>query len=445
MKNVRVITTDIAKKTYWEEKTVASEACDEAMQVLNVFPEVKEQTFRGFGGAFTEAAAHVYAGLKKEQKEEVINAYFGKEGLRYQMGRIHMNSCDFALGNYTYIEEGDVELKTFSIEHDRKEILPFILDAKKAAGEEIPLLVSPWSPPAFCKTNGEMNHGGSLKKEYYAFWADYFVRFIKEYQKEGMQIRYLTVQNEPAAVQTWDSCIYSGKEEGEFVRDYLGPKMKEAGLGDIKIFVWDHNKDLVYQRAKETMSVQGAGAYVDGVAVHWYTGDHFDGISLVKKQYPKLEVFFTEGCVEYSRFSDSNEVEKAEMYAHDMIGNLNAGISGSLDWNLLLDEKGGPNHVGNFCAAPLLCDVKKSEVSKQLFYYYIGHFSRYIRSGAVKIGTTRYTDAIDMTAFENPDKSIAIMLLNKTNQAQPYVLKEAEKGVTGELAPHSIQTILFEK
>ena len=133
------------------------------------------------------------------------------------------------------------------------------------------------------------------------------------------------------------------------------------------------------------------------------------------------------------------------MYAHDMIGNLNAGISGSLDWNLLLDEKGGPNHVGNFCAAPLLCDVKKSEVSKQLFYYYIGHFSRYIRSGAVKIGATRYTDAIEMTAFENPDKSIAIVLLNKTNHAQPYVLKEAEKGVTGELAPHSIQTILFEK
>lgn len=445
MKNVRVITTDAAQKIYWQEKNVTSQKCEEAMQVLNVFPEVKEQMFQGFGGAFTEAAAHVYAGLKPEQKEEVINAYFGKEGLRYQMGRIHLNSCDFALGNYTYIEEGDVELKTFSIEHDRKEILPFLCDAKKAAGEEISLLVSPWSPPAFCKTNGDMNHGGSLKKEYAAFWADYFVRFIKEYQKEGMAIRYLTVQNEPAAVQTWDSCIYSGKEEGEFVRDYLGPKMKEAGLGDIKIFVWDHNKDLVYQRVKETMSVKGAEAYVDGVGVHWYTGDHFDGISLVKKQYPQLEVFFTEGCVEYSRFSDANEIEKAEMYAHDIIGNLNAGISASLDWNLLLNEEGGPNHVGNFCAAPIMCDGVQNTVTRQLFYYYIGQFSRYIRREAVKIGTTRYTDAIEITAFENVDGSIAVVLLNKTEQVQPYVLKMETEGIKGELAPHSIQTLLFEK
>ncbi|MGN0352635.1 MAG: glycoside hydrolase family 30 beta sandwich domain-containing protein [Roseburia sp.] len=444
MENVVVITTDPKTKKYWKEEKREAEMLDEAMHVLNVYPQVKEQTFYGFGGAFTEAAAHVYSSMGEKEQKELVKACFGKDGLRYQMGRIHMNSCDFALGNYTYIEEGDETLKTFSIEHDKKEIIPFIHAAEQEAGEPISLLMSPWSPPAFCKTNGEMNHGGFLKEEYYEFWANYFVKFIKEYQKEGFQIKYLTVQNEPMAVQTWDSCVYTSEMESRFVRDYLGPKLLEAGLGEIGIFVWDHNKEEALSRFEEVVSDEKTRKYVKGEALHWYTGDHFEGISLVKKMYPEMEVFFTEGCVEYSRFSDSDEVQKAEMYAHDIMGNLNAGISASLDWNLILDEKGGPNHVGNYCAAPLMCNIKENTVERQLTYYYIGHYSRYIRRGAVKIGSTRYTDAIEMTAFENTDGSRVVVLLNKTENEQQYVLREKGAGIHGTIAPHSIQTICYE-
>lgn len=452
MSQITVITTDGKQGRFWEEQKLERRDMTDCMHVVNVYPDVEYQTFRGFGGAFTEAAAHIYGQMSGPKKKEIMEAYYGKSGLRYNMGRIHMNSCDFALGNYTYIEEGDAELKTFDISHDKAEILPMLADAKKThslSGMQetdkagIKFLMSPWSPPAFMKTNGEMNHGGKLKHEYYQTWADYFVKFIRAYRSEGVNIRWLTVQNEPMAVQTWDSCVYTSAEEGMFVRDYLGPTLEREGLSDVGIFVWDHNKEEAYQRFREVVADEETRKYVAGEAVHWYTGDHFEALEMVRKKYPEMEIFFSEGCVEYSRFADSGEVQKAEMYAHDILGNLNAGISASLDWNLLLDSEGGPNHVGNFCAAPVMCDEKADTYEKRLSYYYIGHFSRYIRAGAVRIGTSRYTDAIGVTGFVNPDGERVVVLLNQSEKEQEYTLREAGKGICGKLAPHTIETICY--
>ena len=269
------------------------------------------------------------------------------------------------------------------------------------------------------------------------------MRFIKAYKEAGISIEYLTVQNEPMAVQTWDSCIYTSQEESLFVREYLGPTLEKEGLSDVGIFVWDHNKEEAYQRFKETVADETAKKYIKGAAVHWYTGDHFEAIELIKKQYPDKEVFFTEGCVEYSRFADSGEIDKAEMYAHDILGNLNAGITASLDWNLFLDEKGGPNHVGNFCAAPIMCNATEDSYEKRLTYYYIGHFSRYIKPGAVRIGTTRYSDRVETTAFLNPDGERVLVMLNKTEQEVPVTVREAGCGIELTLNPHSIYTICY--
>lgn len=443
MKKTTIVKTDCKAGKYWEESAQDITEMQDCMHLVNIYPDVTYQTMRGFGGAFTEAAAHNYAGMSEEKKKELTEAYFGESGLRYNIGRVHMNSCDFALGNYTYIEEGDTELKTFSIAHDFNEIIPMIKAAQAACREEIVFLMSPWSPPAFMKTNQDMNHGGSLKKEYYQLWADYFVRFIKAYKEAGIPLSYLTVQNEPMAVQTWDSCIYTAEEESLFVREYLGPTLEKEGLADVKIFVWDHNKESAYQRFKDTVADETADKYIKGAAIHWYTGDHFEAIEIMKKQYPDKEVFFTEGCVEYSRFADSGEIDKAEMYAHDILGNLNAGISASIDWNLILDEKGGPNHVGNFCAAPIMCNTTEDSYEKRLTYYYIGHFSRYIKSGAVRIGTTRYTDNIEAAAFLNPDGERVLILLNKTEKEVPVTVCEAGCGIEVTVNPHSIYTICY--
>lgn len=442
MEQITRITTNEKEKEYWKVTDMKADIAHDCMHVVNVYPEVTYQQFKGFGGAFTEASAHNYMGMSEENKKQVILDYFSADGLKYNFGRIHMNSCDFGLGNYAYIEEGDKELKTFDISHDFEEIIPFVRAAQAEAKEPIQFLMSPWSPPAFMKTNGEMNHGGSLKREYYESWAEYYVKFIKAYQEAGIPIGYLTVQNEPMAVQTWDSCVYTSEEERIFVEDYLGPKLEAAGL-DVKIFVWDHNKEEAYQRFKEVVSGEKAMKYVAGCALHWYTGDHFEAVELIGKQYPDKEVFFTEGCVEYSRFADSGETQKAEMYGHDILGNLNAGIHASLDWNLILDEKGGPNHVGNFCAAPIMYDTMGDTYEKRLTYYYIGQFSRYIRAGAKRIGTTRYTDKIEVTGFLNPDGERVIVILNKTDENVPVTLRETGNGVETVVKAHSISTFCY--
>lgn len=438
----KIIETNENKKLYWDERVEEVTEMTDVMHVVNIYPEVRYQKIRGFGGAFTEAAAHNYAMMSSKRKQEIQKAYFSEKGLNYNLGRLHMNSCDFALGNYTYIEEGDDKLESFDISHDTEEIIPFINEAQKNAANQMEFLMSPWSPPAFMKTNNDMNHGGTLKREYYKAWADYYVKFIQEYAKQGIKIGYITVQNEPEAVQTWDSCTYSAEEESDFVSGYLGPALEKAGLLEVKIFVWDHNKEEGYARMKAVIADSDTRKYVSGTAMHWYTGDHFEAIELILKQYPEMEVFFTEGCVEYSRFADSGEIDKAEMYAHDILGNLNAGISASIDWNLLLDEKGGPNHVGNFCAAPIMCDSKNDTFEKRLSYYYIGHFSRYIKPGAVRIGYTRYTDKIEVTAFSNPDGQRVAVLLNKSKDDVEVTLREGKVGREIVVGANSIITVI---
>lgn len=442
MKNVKTVTTNNAKKQYWEEKEtklIQQEAC---MQVVNLFPEMKQQIIDGFGGAITEAAVVTADRLSGEGRQEILDSCFGQEGLRYNLARIHMNSCDFALGNYTYVEEGDPDLSTFSISHDQKQLIPFMKDAQKTAEGTLAFLSSPWSPPAYMKTNGEMNHGGKLKEEFAPLWAEYYVRYIKAYEQEGIPISYITVQNEPMAVQTWDSCIYEAEEEGRFVKHYLAPALSNAGLGHVEIFVWDHNKEAVYERTRDTFAVEGVREAVSGVAVHWYTGDHFDAVRAVKKAFPEKKVFFTEGCVEYSRFADSGEQEKAEMYAHDILGNLKAGTEAFFDWNLLLDKDGGPNHVGNFCAAPIMCR-EDGKAKKRLAYYYIGHFSRYIKRGAVQIMTSTFTDKLETAAFINPDGERVAILLNRTGEDIEVSLKEEGIGTNTIIEARSIATIRY--
>ena len=443
MKNVKVVTTDWKQEKYWVEQEMAAVSQLDVMHMLKVFPELEEQEIKGFGGAFTEASAETYAELTEEAKAEFLEGYFGESGLCYVLGRMHMNSCDFGLGNYTYVEEGDEDLHSFDISHDRARIIPLVKQAMECSGsKEFGILVSPWSPPAYMKTNGEMNHGGKLLDRYRKLWADYYVKYLQALKKEGLPVKYLTVQNEPEAVQTWDSCIYTAQEEGSFVSDYLAPALKDAGLDDIQIFIWDHNKENMYDRAKGSFSVPGCRDAVSGVAVHWYTGDHFDGIRAVKKAYPEMKIFFTEGCVEYSRFADSGEVQKAEMYAHDMLGNLKAGMEAYFDWNLLLNEKGGPNHVENFCAAPMMADGKGG-IQKRLSYYYIGHFSRYLKPGAKRILASCFTEDLETVAFLNTDGSRVVVLLNRTEKAVPVDLVENGEGVDLELAAHTISTVIL--
>lgn len=412
-------------------------------EVASIFIDstVRYQEIEGFGGAFTEAAALTFFKLPAERQAEVLTAYFDPaRGHGYTLGRTHINSCDFSLGNYAYAEvDGDAELRHFSIGRDRQAILPLIQAAERAAGRPLKLLASPWSPPAWMKTNGDMCHGGQLKPEFRAAWAEYYCRYVRAYEHEGIPIWALTVQNEPEAVQVWESCIYSGEEERDFVRDYLGPALAQNGLGGVRLLIWDHNRDRMVERASAVLNDPEAARYVWGTAFHWYVADKFDNVQLVHDRFPDKKLLFTEGCQEGG--PHLGEWMMAERYARSLINDLNRWTVGWIDWNLLLDTTGGPNHVGNLCSAPILADTETGELHYQSSYYAIGHFSRFVQPGAQRVLCATSHDMLEATAFLNLDGQIVVVLLNRSDQTGQVALTVNGERAVVECLAHSIATL----
>jgi glucosylceramidase len=403
------------------------------------------QTIEGFGGSFTEASADTFYKLSPDVRAEILKAYFDPQsGNGYTLCRTHINSCDFSLGNYAYAEvPGDVDLSAFSIEHDRRQLIPMIKETTHLTGQPLKLLASPWSPPAWMKTNGQMNRGGKLKPEYREAWARYYVRYVQEYEKEGLPIWGLSVQNEPQAVQTWDSCIYTGEEERDFVRDYLGPVLEKTGLlGRVKLLIWDHNRDLLYERAKVVYDDPLAARYVWGAAFHWYVGDNFENVRLTHDAYPDKQLLFTEGCIEGGPHFDGWEV--GERYGQSMLHDLNNWTAGWVDWNMLLDQRGGPNHKGNYCSAPLMADVSKGTLYYHNSYYFIGQVTRFVRPGAQRIVSASTLDELESTAFINVDGWIAVVVLNRTDRSIPFNLRYDALAAATESPAHSIATFRFQ-
>ena len=410
-------------------------------QLINIYPEFKYQQALGFGGAFTETAAYNFSLLNPESQKKLTEALFGKSGNNLNFCRTHINSADFSLSEYTYVKDGDVDLKTFSIDRDRKYIVPMIKAALKA-NPDLRLLASTWSPPAWMKDNNSVIHGGRLLPKYYKTWANYISLYLKEYKKEGVDFSAVTIQNEPKAVQTWESCIWTGKEEGEFAANFLRPTLDERGFNQTKIMVWDHNKERVMERARESLSVPGAEKAVWGIAFHWYSGDHFDNLRMAHELYPDKPLIATEFCLGGTIKSENpwNEVEK---YAKEMIGNFNNFTSASIEWNLIVDSQGGPYHnrTGG-CKAQVYIDENKKNFILGPLYYTVGHFSRFIKRGAVRIGSSAYNDAVKVTAFSNPDGEIIIVVLNTTDKdANPKIrLNNCTAGFN--LPAKSLQTLI---
>jgi glucosylceramidase len=403
------------------------------------------QAVVGIGGAFTDAAAETFYKLPPDRRRDLIRAYFDPvQGIGYSLGRTTIHSSDFSSESYTYVKEGDAALASFSVAHDLKYRIPFIKEALAVAGKEFSLFVSPWSPPAWMKDNQEMLHGGKLKPEFYDAWASYFVKFIQAYQAQGIPIWGLTVQNEPMAVQTWESCIYTAQEERDFVKGHLGPALTKAGLSDKKLMIWDHNRGLIFQRARELLDDPETARYVWGIAYHWYVGDHFDNVSRVHEAFPQAHLLFSEGChgpFDAAKLEDWNW---GELYATSMIHDFNNGVEGWTDWNVLLDENGGPNHVGNFCFAPVHGDTRTGALRFMNSYYYIGHFSKFVRPGARRISCSTTEDDLLATAFLNPNGTAATVVMNATDKDKAFYLWSTGRAARCESPAHSISTLVAE-
>ena len=422
---------------------------EETQPCVFVDPQNTFQTFIGIGSALTDASAEVFFSLPKEKQDEILTAFFDKEkGIAFSFARTHIASIDFSRYSYDYIEEGDTELKTFSIAHDKEYRIPFIKKVLKAAGNDYKIFVSTWSMPAWMKDNNDKLHGGKLLDKYRQPWANHYVRFIQEYEKEGIPIWGLSVQNEPMAEQIWESCIYTAEEERDFVKNYLGPTLKKAGMADKKLIVWDHNRDLIYQRASTILNDKEAAKYIWGVGFHWYEtslggGMQFENVRRVHEVFPDKQLVYTEGCAESFDENRYRDWGLGETYGYSMINDFNCGTVAWTDWNLILDEHGGPNHVGNFCFAPVHANLTTKELIYTNSYYYIGHFSKFIKPGAKRIACSSSRDKLWATAFLNPDGEKVVIVMNKSDERIPFELWVEGKSVTVNCLEHSIQTFLF--
>lgn len=392
-------------------------------EIVNLYPDRKFEEFEGFGGAVTDASAYVYSLMREDDKEILLKTYFTEEEMNYRLIRVHMDSCDFSTEMYEAMsDKNDRNLKTFSFERTEKYILPMLHDIQKVTENRVELMLSPWSPPAFMKTNGARKYGGKLKWEYADLWADYICRYIEEFKKRGFRVQRISLQNEAKAAQTWDSCVYTAEEEKKFLEEFMYPAFISHGFKDIEVFVWDHNKERAFERAVEIVKGKAA-EMVSGVACHWYSGDHFENLDLLRHFYPELKLILSESAIEYRKFGSENMSDSAVCLSHEIIGDLSHGITAFYDWNVLLDEKGGPNHAGNYCLAPFLYDTKQKELQTQIIQKHLWHFSHFIKPGARRIALSRYTEMLDVTAFVNPDGKIVFVILNKDEKARKAVLR----------------------
>lgn len=386
--------------------------------VLNIYKDLELQQVLGFGGAFTDSTCYVLNKISSENKDKIINEYFGENSLNYSLGRLTIGSSDFNQKSYSYSYKKD--LSDFSINEDMNYIIPIIKKAQ-SRNKDIKFLASPWSPPAFMKTNKMLKLGGRLNEKYYSLWAEYLAKYVLEYQKQNISINYMTIQNEPNATQIWESCKFTAEEEASFLKQYLYPTFKKNNL-NTKFLVWDHNKDNIVNRNIDTLVKYGALDYAEGIAFHWYTGTHFENLQILRNLFPNKLLIHTEGCTGYSKFKPEDELFNAEMYASQIIGDFNSGVNGFIDWNMVLDNKGGPNHVKNYCNSPIMLNKDNTDYIKTPSFYYIAQFSKYINPGAKRIAFSRFTENIDMTAFKNPDNSVVVILLNKNNYNIEYNL-----------------------
>jgi glucosylceramidase len=443
----------------------------DSASVITILPERTFQTITGFGGSFTEASASLLNRLSKKNRALIIEAYFGESGAKYSLTRTHMNSCDFSLSNYSYAPvEGDVELKNFSIDEDRDDIIPMIKDAMSVSKEGFKIVASPWTAPPWMKDNKDWR-GGKLLPEYYDTWALFFSKYRTAYKEEGIDIWGFTVENEPVGNDgNWESMHYTPEEMTNFVQHYLGPKL-ETDNHDVKILGFDQNRGEELEKWASVMYKDEASSkYYDGMAIHWYASTYEvfpESLQFTHNKAPNKHLIQTEACVdaEVPKWQDDAWYWKKEAtdwgwtwapedqkylhpkyapvnrYARDIIGCLNNWVDGWIDWNMVLDRQGGPNWFKNWCVAPVIVDPDADEVYFTPLYYVMAHFSKYIRPGAKIIGVDNTDQDLLVAAAQNQDKSIAVVLFNEGDTAKSYTLKLGEETTAITVSAKAIQTI----
>lgn len=445
---------------------------EENMSIIKLDPNHRFQTITGFGGAFTEASASLLNKISQKNRDTIIQAYFSEQGAHYSLTRTHMNSCDFSLNHYSYAPvDDDRELKYFTIKEDKEDLIPMIKDALKASKDGFKILASPWTAAPWMKDNKAWV-GGKLLPRYYDTWALFFSKYIDAYREEGIDIWGFTVENEPLGNgNNWESMHFSPNEMTNFVQHHLGPKL-ENDKHDVKILGYDQNREHLSEWIDSMYSNEASSKYFDGTAIHWYasTYDVFPKeLNYAHNKAPNKYLIQTEACVDsqipvwkddawYWKKESTDwgwdwapERDKhlhpkyapVNRYARDIIGCLNNWVDGWVDWNMVLNRQGGPNWFKNWCIAPVIVDSEKDEVYFTPLYYTMAHFSKYIRPKATIIDADNSDKELQVTAAQNLDGTIAVVVFNEGNIKKSFKLLMGQKQSTITISGQSIQTILI--
>lgn len=433
VKKLKKIETDIQNHIYWQTKQLNSIPLTNHSEwnIIRIFSCCPRQTFLGMGGTFTESSCVNFSKLLKDNQDRFIDLYFSEKGLNYNFGRISIASNDFSLSPYEYLESEN--LSKFSITHDFKSIIPTI--KKVLSQKKITFIATPWSPPKFMKSNGTLERGGTLLQQYYGLYAKYLRKFLDSYKQEGIDIQYITMQNEPYATQEWESCVYSLQEQNKFIYKYLIPNLKKS---QTKVLVWDHNKDNLYDVATKLIK---KNKKIAGIAYHWYTGTHATNLEYVYQKYPKALFMHTEGCCGFSKYNEKDWVKDAELLLIDLIEDLKHGMNAYIDWNLLLDFNGGPNHKQNYCKSPIILNENGNDFYLTPIYYYFGHISKYIKPGSVILPVDIYRPDLLGVGFLYNNKQ-GLVLLNPNGYSIEINIINGNQIINDTMLPHTIGTYL---
>jgi glucosylceramidase len=375
---------------------------------VEIDPARSFQSILGFGGAFTDASCYLLSRMEDAARARLLNEFFASEGLALSVGRTCIGSSDYSCSAYSFDDSRspDPELKEFSIEHDRAYILPVLREAL-SVNPDLFLFSTPWSPPEWMKT-GDSLLGGSMRKNYFQSYAQYFVKFLEAYGGEGVRVGAVTCQNEVDTDQDgrMPACLWGQEYEIAFIKEFLGPALRNASL-DTKIWLLDHNYDL-WGRAMDELSDPGVFQFADGVAWHGYDGEP-DAMTRVHDAFPTKSAYWTEGG---PSLTDPDYESGWATWSKNYATILKNWARCIVAWNLVLDENGAPN-IGPFhCGGVVTLNSKTQELTRSGQYWAFAHYAKVVRRGARVIATQAPQTGAEHVAFANPDGSYVLVLSN---------------------------------
>ena len=416
--------TDINNKIYIEKSIIREKKLENNLENVIKVTNNKINDFYGFGSAITESSGYNYSKLSNENKKNFISDYYSNDGLNFNFGRVSIGSNDFSLKSFSYAKKRD--LSDFSINKDKEYVIPMLKDILKY--KKISLIASPWSPPRMFKRLPILRWGIKLSKRYYDKYSDYLVKYLEEYNKLGINIDYITIQNEPMARQRFESCVFKNIEQKEFIYKYLLPKLDKT-----KLLLWDHNKDNLF---KIVNYLYEDNKKIAGTCFHYYTGHLFNELKKIHEKYPNMLLINSEMCCGYSEYNEIKWIKDAEYYLRDIIGDMNSGINAYLDWNILLDTKGGPTHSKNYVKSPSIRD--SDNYIKSPIYYYLYHISHFIGKKTIVVETKSSNELKIVSLISN--NKLTIIIMNDTDKKIDFNIVFSNKYIQDKISSHSIIT-----